>query len=201
MEMNTRIQVEHPVTELITGIDLVKEQILVAMGEKISFTQAELVARGAAIECRLYAEDPASFLPTPGWVNDSWLPGGPFVRVETATMNRSKIPLDYDPMIAKICTWGRDRKVSIARMKRALSETLIAGSITNLAFLRATLSHPRFIGGNTTTKFIEEEKETLNLAPPKSILNEALGLALREEGRRQKTLPPQSAPWLERNLS
>jgi acetyl-CoA carboxylase biotin carboxylase subunit len=198
LEMNTRIQVEHPVTELITGIDLVKEQIRVAMGEKISFTQGELVARGAAIECRLYAEDPKSFLPTPGWVHDSWFPGGPFVRVETAIMSHSKIPLDYDPMIAKICSWGRDRAEAIARMQRALSETLIAGSITNIAFLRATLAHPRFQKGDTTTKFIEEEQKSLSIEPEHEVLCEAISIAMREDQRRRSLEPAKPAPWTER---
>lgn len=161
LEMNTRIQVEHPVSELITGLDLVKEQIRVAAGEKLSISQAELVARGVAIECRLYAEDPVEFLPTPGPIDFLWLPGGPFVRVESAILPGTVIPLEYDPMIAKICAWGRNRAEAMARMDRALSETVVAGSITNIGFLRRVLANQKYRSGDYTTKFISEEKQAL----------------------------------------
>lgn len=202
LEMNTRIQVEHPVTELITGIDIVKEQIRIAAGEKMSFAQADLVARGAAIECRLYAEDPATFLPTPGWVHDSWFPGGPFVRVDTSLMDGSKIPLDYDPMIAKICAWGRDRKEALDRMARALSETMVAGSVTNINFLRATLAHPRFRGGDYTTKFIDEEKAKLAGLPGGLAPDEAARAAAETDVARAAIIPGGAAPWVaERRMS
>ncbi|HEY8279199.1 MAG TPA: acetyl-CoA carboxylase biotin carboxylase subunit, partial [Bdellovibrionota bacterium] len=167
LEMNTRIQVEHPVTEMITGIDIVKEQILIAAGRPLSFTQKELKARGSAIECRLYAENPFSFLPSPGPVKELLLPGGPFVRVDAAMLPGQAIPLEYDPMIAKLCSWGRDRPESIARMSRALAETGVAGCLTNLAFLRRALANKTFRSGTYTTGFIAEE--TADLANPKSL--------------------------------
>lgn len=175
LEMNTRIQVEHPVTEWITGTDIVKEQIRVAQGEKLApeFMQAKL--QGHSIECRLYAEDPHSFLPKPGRVADTWLPGGPGVRVDSALMNGQTIPIEYDPMIAKISTHGRDRKEAVQRMRRALSEVLVAGTVTNLSFLRKTLDHKVFQKGIYTTNFIQEAKELTDLAELPS------GIATEEE--------------------
>jgi acetyl-CoA carboxylase biotin carboxylase subunit len=167
LEMNTRIQVEHPVTELITGIDLVKEQILVAAGNKLSFNPKELKVNGAAIECRLYAENPFTFLPSPGPVKELVLPGGPFVRVDAAMQAGQTIPLEYDPMIAKLCAWGRTRAETIARMARALGETGVAGCLTNLAFLRRVMENAVFQDGTYTTGFIAEEQD--DLADPKAL--------------------------------
>jgi acetyl-CoA carboxylase biotin carboxylase subunit len=161
LEMNTRIQVEHPVTELITGIDLVQEQIRIAAGLPLSFTQAELEPRGHAIECRLYAENPHTFLPSPGPVKELLLPGGPFVRVDAAMIAGQDIPLEYDPMIAKLCAWGRDRGEAMRRMARALGETGVAGCLTNLAFLRRALADPVFRAGTYTTGFIAERSEQI----------------------------------------
>jgi acetyl-CoA carboxylase, biotin carboxylase subunit len=176
LEMNTRIQVEHPVTEMITGIDIVKEQILIAGGQKLSFTQEELRVNGAAIECRLYAENSFTFLPSPGPVKELVLPGGPFVRVDSAMHSGQVIPLEYDPMIAKLCAWGRNRGETLNRMARALAETGVAGCLTNLGFLRNCLDHRIFRGGDYTTGFIKEnEKELADAAalPP--------GIASEEE--------------------
>lgn len=169
LEMNTRIQVEHPITEMITGIDIVKEQILIAGGHKLSFTQKELTAHGVSIQCRLYAENPHSFLPSPGPIKELSFPGGPFTRIDSAMLPGQTIPLEYDPMIAKICTWGRNREESMNRMERALSETIVAGSLTNLEFLRRALANKIFRTGNYTTSFIKDEAETLTnpkLLPP-----------------------------------
>jgi acetyl/propionyl-CoA carboxylase alpha subunit len=200
LEMNTRIQVEHPVSELITGIDLVKEQILVAAGHKLSFTQVDLVARGHAVECRLYAENPHSFLPSPGPVKELMLPGGPFVRVDSAMLPGQDIPLEYDPMIAKLCAWGRDREECLNRMARALAETGVAGCLTNLAFLRRALADPVFRGGAYTTAFIAER--TSNIADPKAlppgIHSEAEFrdlLALLAAAEETKAEPAAGAPW------
>lgn len=162
LEMNTRIQVEHPVTELITGIDIVKEQILIAGGEKLSISQEELSANGAAIECRLYAENPHTFLPAPGPVKELVLPGGPFVRIDSAMLSGQVIPLEYDPMIAKISTWGRSRQEAIHRMDRALGEAVVAGCFTNLEFLRRTMQDAVFGNGVYTTNFITERKKELS---------------------------------------
>jgi acetyl-CoA carboxylase, biotin carboxylase subunit len=161
LEMNTRIQVEHPVSEMITGVDLVKEQILIAAGEKLSFTQSDLVARGTAIECRLYAENPYNFLPSPGPVKELVLPGGPFIRVDSAMQAGQTIPLEYDPMIAKLSAWGRNREETLNRMSRALAETGVGGCLTNISFLRKCLEHPVFRKGNYTTGFIKENEKDL----------------------------------------
>jgi len=167
LEMNTRIQVEHPVTELITGIDIVKEQILIAGGHKLSFQQSDLKANGAAIECRLYAENPHIFLPSPGPVKELLLPGGPFVRVDSAMLPGQTIPLEYDPMIAKLSAWGRNREECMSRMARALGETGVAGCLTNLEFLRRALDNKTFRSGTYTTGFIEEKK--LELTDPRAL--------------------------------
>lgn len=200
LEMNTRIQVEHPVSEMITGIDLVKEQILVAAGETLSFRQEDLRANGTAIECRLYAENPHTFLPAPGPVKELLLPGGPFIRVDAAMLPGQDIPLEYDPMIAKLCAWGRDREETMNRMARALAETGVAGCLTNIAFLRRCLEHPVFRSGTYTTGFIKEnEKE---LADPKAL---PPGIESEEEFRALLALlastekaalsKPEPAPW------
>jgi acetyl/propionyl-CoA carboxylase alpha subunit len=167
LEMNTRIQVEHPVTEMITGIDIVREQILIAEGHRLSFNQESLSVHGSAIECRLYAENPFTFLPSPGPVKELVLPGGPFVRVDAAMQAGQVIPLEYDPMIAKICAWGRTRPETMNRMGRALAETGVAGCLTNLAFLRRCLEHPVFRKGDYTTGFIKENEKAL--ADPKAL--------------------------------
>ncbi|RYZ94537.1 MAG: hypothetical protein EOP11_26245, partial [Proteobacteria bacterium] len=166
-EMNTRIQVEHPVTEMITGIDIVKEQILIAAGEKLSFTQCELSVHGHAIECRLYAENPFTFLPAPGPVKELVFPGGPFVRVDAAMHAGQEIPLEYDPMIAKLSAWGRKREECVNRMARALAETGVAGCLTNLGFLRRCLENEVFRAGDYTTGFIKAEEK--QLADPKAL--------------------------------
>jgi acetyl-CoA carboxylase biotin carboxylase subunit len=200
LEMNTRIQVEHPVSEMITGIDLVKEQLLVAMGEKLSFKQEDLRVNGSAIECRLYAENPFSFLPSPGPVKELVLPGGPFIRVDAALYPGNVIPLEYDPMIAKLCAWGRNRKECIARMARALKETAVAGCLTNLQFLLKTMDHPLFQKGDYTTGFIKENEATLtdNKALPPGIHSEAEFkelLALLASVENKKSAPADPAAW------
>ena len=159
LEMNTRIQVEHPVTELVTGIDLVKTQIEVAAGGSLPFKQSDLAQRGWAIECRVYAEDPAQgFAPAPGRIETLRLPEGPGVRNDAGVYEGYEVPVYYDPMISKLATWGCDRSEAIGRMRRALSEFIIAGALTtNLDFHRWIVNHPRFLKGDFDTKFIDEE--------------------------------------------
>src|ERR1700722_15939768 len=159
LEMNTRIQVEHPVTELVTGTDLVKTQIEVAAGAPLPFKQSDLAQRGWALECRVYAEDPAAgFVPTPGRITTMRLPDGPGVRVDAGVYEGAEVSLYYDPMIAKLATWGRDRNEAIARMRRALGEFRIAGDLTtNLAFHRWIVNNPRFFAGDFDTNFINAE--------------------------------------------
>jgi acetyl-CoA carboxylase, biotin carboxylase subunit len=198
LEMNTRIQVEHPVSEMITGIDLVKEQILVAAGAPLSFTQESLQLNGAAIECRLYAENPYTFLPSPGRITELWLPGGPFVRIDSAMLPGKEIPIEYDPMVAKISTWGRNRAEAIARMSRALGETLVAGTLTNLEFLRKALVHKVFCDGNYTTKFIADNAEALSTPEkiPSAIANQIEQIMQATLATEQKVFSPtETSDW------
>ncbi|KHD85988.1 acetyl-CoA carboxylase biotin carboxylase subunit [Heyndrickxia ginsengihumi] len=157
MEMNTRIQVEHPVTEMVTGVDLVKEQILVASGEPLSITQDEVQFNGWAIECRINAENPAkNFMPSPGKINFYLPPGGIGVRVDSAVYPGYKIPPFYDSMIAKVIAYGATRDEAIARMKRALSEFAIDGVETTIPFHLRLLEHNVFVEGDFNTKFLEK---------------------------------------------
>mgnify|MGYP006328155945 FL=1 len=154
--MNTRVQVEHPVTELISGIDLVKEQISIAAGNKISFEQNEITINGYALECRIYAEDPENnFLPSTGKILHYKEPNGIGVRVDSGFAVDSEISIHYDPMIAKLICWDRDRNKAIQRMKRALNEFQIAGITTNMKFLNYILNTDEFIGGNYDINFID----------------------------------------------
>ena len=157
LEMNTRLQVEHPVTELITGIDLVKEQIRIARGEAISFSQADLEIRGHAIELRVYAEDPDNnFLPDIGTLQTYITPKGPGVRVDDGFEQGMEIPIYYDPMIAKLVTYGKDRSEAIERMIRAIDEYTITGIITTLGFGKFVMEHPAFTSGNFDTHFVRK---------------------------------------------
>jgi acetyl-CoA carboxylase biotin carboxylase subunit len=156
MEMNTRIQVEHPVTEWVTGFDLIQEQIRVAAGEKLSFTQEDVKLNGWAIECRINAEDPEkNFMPSPGTITSYLPPGGFGVRVDSAAYPGYKVTPFYDSMIAKLIVWGATREEAIARMKRALSEFQIEGIKTTIPFHLKVLEHPAFVSGDVNTKFLE----------------------------------------------
>jgi len=157
LEMNTRLQVEHPVSELITGVDLVKEQIKVARGEKLSFTQDDLHINGHALEIRVYAEDPANnFLPDIGRLTTYRRPTGPGVRVDDGFEEGMDIPIYYDPMIAKLITHGKDRNEAIARMVRAIDEYEITGCQTTLAFCQWAIQHPAFVSGDFDTHFVKK---------------------------------------------
>ena len=158
MEMNTRIQVEHPITEMRTGIDLVKEQIRIAGGEKLKFKQKDIEFKGHSLECRINAENPSkNFRPSPGKINEINLPGGNGVRIDTAIYSGYTIPSSYDSMIAKIITLGSNRNEAISKMKRALEELVIDGIDTNRDFLLSIIKNPNFIRGNFDTSFIEKE--------------------------------------------
>lgn len=157
IEMNTRIQVEHPVTEMVTGIDLIKEQIKIAYGEKLSFTQDDIEIKGHAIECRINAENPANnFLPCPGKITSLNLPGGNGVRVDTFVYSGYKIPMNYDSMIGKIIVHGCDRKEAIEKMKMALDELVVGGIETNANFQYSLMNNPVYMEGKANTGFIEE---------------------------------------------
>lgn len=160
MEMNTRIQVEHPVSELISGVDLIREQILVAAGEALSVAQEDILFRGHAIECRINAEDPIrGFLPSPGTITHLHLPGGNGVRIDTAIYEGYQIPPNYDSMLVKVITYDRDRKTAIRKMIRALDEMEIEGVRTNLEFQYDILHQKDFQEGNFTTDFISTHYE------------------------------------------
>lgn len=157
LEMNTRIQVEHPVTEEVTGIDLIKQQILIASGEPLSFTQDEVQINYHAIECRINAEDPSrNFIPSPGCIDLYYAPGGHGVRVDSHAYGGYIIPPYYDSMIGKLITYGRTREVAIQRMYRALSEYIIRGVKTTIPLQKAIVSDPKFQAGEATTAFMEE---------------------------------------------
>ncbi|MEO0205732.1 MAG: acetyl-CoA carboxylase biotin carboxylase subunit [candidate division WOR-3 bacterium] len=157
MEMNTRIQVEHPVTEMVTGIDILKEQIKVALGEKLGFTQNDIKLRGSAIECRINAEDPQrNFAPSPGKVSFFHIPQGIGVRFDTHIFAGYTIPSQYDSLIGKLICHGNSRAEAIARMKRALEEIVIEGITTTIPFHLEVLNHEKFVAGDISTKFIEE---------------------------------------------
>jgi acetyl-CoA carboxylase biotin carboxylase subunit len=156
MEMNTRIQVEHPVTEEVTGIDLLKEQIRVANGERLSVPEGDFRLRGHAMEFRINAEDPKTFAPNPGKIREFHAPGGPGVRVDTAAYRDYVIPPHYDSLIAKLIIRGKDRMETIARAKRALEAFIIEGVKTSIPLHRAILDHPRFVSGDISTRFMEE---------------------------------------------
>jgi len=157
LEMNTRLQVEHPVTELITGVDLVGAQLDVAAGLPLSLRQEDVVLRGHAVEARVYAEDAAAgFAPSAGPIHALREPQGPGVRVDSGVAAGYAVPLEYDPMLAKISAWGPDRATAIARLAGALGETVVVGPTTNLAFLAAVLADPAFARGETHTGFLAE---------------------------------------------
>ncbi|WNS73614.1 acetyl-CoA carboxylase biotin carboxylase subunit [Bacillus sp. DTU_2020_1000418_1_SI_GHA_SEK_038] len=156
LEMNTRLQVEHPVTEEITGLDLVEEQLKVATGQLLSFTREEVIRKGHAIEVRIYAEDPNTFFPSPGKITEFQLPHGEGIRNECAIEAGSQVTPFYDPMIAKLIAWGETRDEAAARMKTALENYKIVGIKTNIPMLLKTVTHEQFLSGYTTTQFVNE---------------------------------------------
>ncbi len=164
MEINTRLQVEHPVTEYVSGVDIVKEQIRIAAGFPIEFKQTRVKLSGHSIECRINAEDPERFIPCPGKITFLSLPGGPGVRVDTAAYNGCIIPSHYDSLIAKLIVHGKDRAEAIMRMKRALDEFVIEGIKTTIPFHKKVLHDPDFFNGDFTTGFVEKINTVVQLA-------------------------------------
>jgi acetyl-CoA carboxylase biotin carboxylase subunit len=155
IEMNTRVQVEHPVTELITGIDIVQQQIRIAAGEPLPFTQKQIGLRGHAIECRINAEDPYKFIPSPGRISVWHPPGGPGVRVDSHAYSNYMVPSNYDSMIGKIIVHGDSREQAMARMRSALSEMLVEGINTNIPLHRQLMADAAFIAGGTNIHYLE----------------------------------------------
>jgi acetyl-CoA carboxylase biotin carboxylase subunit len=157
LEMNTRLQVEHPVTEMVTGEDLVKLQIRIAQGETLPFKQEDLRQRGHSIECRVYAEDPDhGFLPSPGKILALRPPGGPGVRDDSGVYEGYEVPIHYDPLISKLSVYGYSRRDAILRMRRAVSEYKVLGIKTTLPFFERVLHHPGFLAGDYDTSFVEK---------------------------------------------
>ena len=155
LEMNTRLQVEHPVTEMTTGVDLVKLQIAIAQGEALPFGQADLAQRGHAIECRVYAEDPEpGFLPCPGRITALRVPGGPGVRDDSGVYAGASVPVHYDPLVSKLVAWAETRGAAIARMRRAIAEYRVVGIRTTLPFFDRVLRDPGFVAGDFDTSFV-----------------------------------------------
>lgn len=206
LEMNTRLQVEHPITELITGIDLVREQVRIAAGEPLGYGQSDIVPRGHAIQCRIYAEDPATrFLPSPGTIEVLRTPSGPGVRDDSGAYEGAEISSFYDPLLSKLCVWAPTRAMAVERMRRALSEYVVAGIRTNLPFHLALMNQPDFIAGNYDTGFIGRHEDVLLTAGEVGdasdalAIGAALGQAIREESAQKRAPAPANghgpSPW------
>jgi acetyl-CoA/propionyl-CoA carboxylase biotin carboxyl carrier protein len=184
LEMNTRLQVEHPVTELVTGLDLVTAQLDVARGLPLALRQEDVQPRGHAIEVRVYAEDPArGFLPSAGPILALREPAGPHVRVDSGVAEGYVVPVDYDPMLSKISAWGATRPEAIDRLRRALSETVLLGPSTNVEFLHAVLSHPAFREGETHTGFLPDHLPQWSADGPDPALAAAAAALARQAPR------------------
>jgi acetyl-CoA carboxylase biotin carboxylase subunit len=156
IEMNTRLQVEHPVTEMITGVDIVREQLRIAAGEPLSLTQDQVELHGHAIECRVNAEDPRTFMPSPGLVTLWHPPGGPGIRIESHLYSGYRVPPYYDSMVGKIIAHGQDRKTAIARMRNALAEAVVEGIKTNVPLHQEIFQHAAFQAGGTDIHYLEK---------------------------------------------
>jgi len=207
LEMNTRLQVEHPVTEMVTGVDLVAAQLRIAAGDGIGFTQDDVAIRGHAIEVRINAENPGTgFLPAPGTVTAMSVPSGPWLRWDASLDGRGTIPAEYDSMIAKLAVWGPDRNDAIGRMRRALSELSIAGVPTTASFHRLAMAHPTFIAATHSTHSVEHDWDLASLAganddttlalPPldrTDTSDDSSAVVLEIEGRRYEVVVHQTA--------
>ena len=198
LEMNTRLQVEHPVTELVTGRDLVREQIRIAAGEKLGYTQDDIAFNGHAIECRINAEDPdANFMPSPGKILGLRAPGGPWVRDDAGVYEGYTVPRHYDTLMAKLIVWAPDRDSAIARMDRALAEYHVSGVRTTLPVLRRILRHPDFAAGRLDTHFMERLPAGRVDDSRRSVAIIAAVLEAYERAGRPAELPPAQgvSPW------
>jgi acetyl-CoA carboxylase biotin carboxylase subunit len=177
LEMNTRLQVEHPVTEMVTGLDLVKHQIHIAAGEKLSIKQDDIVMRGSAIECRVYAEDPDNnFFPCPGKITSLRTPSGPGVRNDGGVYQGWTVPIEYDPLISKLVAWGGTRDEAIGRMRRALSEYHVEGIKTNISFFLEILDDPDFLKGHFDTGFLDRWLKGRKTNPEIPVLQQDLSV-------------------------
>jgi acetyl-CoA carboxylase biotin carboxylase subunit len=198
LEMNTRLQVEHPVTELVTGLDLVRMQIETAAGVPLAIKQDDVTLRGAAIECRIYAEDPAAnFFPSPGKITQLAEPSGPGVRVDSGIYPGWTVPLDYDPMLAKLIVWAGTREQAIERMLRALGEYHVAGIRSNIPLFQAILNDPDFRAGNLHTGYLDSLLPSIEFTPPQDAALEAIAkLAPRLAKPQVAPAAAGPSPWL-----
>lgn len=198
LEMNTRLQVEHPVTELVTGIDLVRAQIAIAAGEKLPWNQDEITWQGWAIECRIYAEDPFNnFLPSPGVIKSLRVPGGPWVRDDSGVYSGYEVTVHYDPMISKLIVWGRNREEAVDRMARALGEYKVSGIQTTIPFHQRVMAHPDFRLGAIHTHFIDSTFARDEAATPlrhEKVALLAVGVAAYRAVQQSSQSPNGSAP-------
>jgi len=205
IEVNARLQVEHAVTEMVTGIDLVAAQIAVAEGNALPWKQADIQFRGAAIECRIYAEDPANgFAPSPGLIEGLRVPGGPGIRDDSALYEGYEVPIYYDPMISKLVAWGPDRPTALARMRRALLEYKVIGIATTIPLFQRILEDPAFLAGDFDTGYIDNLLQDGVLGPARdrhdegaevAALAAALHTFLREEARAYQMRNGGSSAW------
>ncbi len=192
LEMNTRLQVEHPITEMTTGVDLVHEQLWEAMGRDSGLLSRPLTQRGHSIEARLYAEDPENgFLPSAGHIGTFAAPHGPGIRVDSGIESRSEVPVHYDPILAKIIVWAADREAARLRMRFALENTVVLGVRSNVGFLLRVLDHPGFVSGETTTDLVE--RDLAELAQPWDLNDDALALAVVAASSRSRSRTADSA--------
>ena len=194
--MNTRLQVEHPVTEWVTGLDLVRWQLRIAAGEALTIQQQNVQWNGSAVECRVYAEDPASnFFPSPGRITQYVEPSGPGVRVDGGVYAGWNVPLDYDPLLAKLSTWAGTREAAIDRMRRAVSEYRVLGITTNLALFRDIMLDEKWIAGELDTGFLD--RFMLGYAPaPSDELRQIAQLAAASTKKTEITTAPATGVWL-----
>ena len=191
LEMNTRLQVEHPITELVTGVDLVEAQLAIAAGRRLPWTAAEVAPRGHAIECRVYAEDPASdYLPQAGTITGYHEPAGPGIRVDSGVGPGSDVPVHYDPLLAKLAALGRNREEARRRAYAALGELAVLGLRTNIGLLRRTLAHEAFVAGDVHAGFLEQHGKTLVEAEPDEITLAAVAAAASAVAARRKRRTP-----------
>jgi len=197
LEVNARIQVEHPITEMVTGVDLVKWQIRVASGEKLILKQDEIHQRGHAIECRIYAEDPANrFLPSLGKILFMKNPEGPGVRVDSGIYSGYEVDMFYDPILAKLIVWGEDRQIARRRMVEALSDYIVMGIKTTIPFLKDVIQNPDFILGETATDFIAKNFSDWTESESKKLLQPALiAAAIKTKNKPESKEKTMSSPW------
>ena len=200
LEMNTRLQVEHPVTELVTGLDLVHWQLRIAAGERLPITQEQVRWNGWALECRVYAEDPdEQFFPSPGKIIHLTEPAGPGIRLDSGVYPGWTVPIDYDPLLAKLAVWSPDRETSIRRMQRAIEEYAVTGIRTNLAFFRDILADPEFQSGNLNTGFIDaffRRRGPAKEPSPELVAVEAIAAKYHHTIKQQKAPAVSTGRWL-----